>query len=440
MNINKYFSLAKENGIDEIEIKSQQRETFSVSLFRGEIENYTFSSTSKLTSRGIFNGKMGFSQTEKDDSSTLLFLINQIKESASNNELDDKAIIFKGSEKYKKRNFYNKELDKLTPEDKIALLHKIDEKIKSLDNRICDINIAFEDSKVNYILANSHGLNLKEHDNSFYIVASCVAKDGDEVKTAYLPFVGTDLKEFDLDSFANKLVTNALSLLHGTNIKNGTYKMVFSKKVCATLINNLLSHASSEAVQKNTSLFKDKLNTQVISDKLTISEEPLKEKLFYSYFDDEGVAKYNKVIIDKGVLKTYFYNLETALKDGVSSTANGRTSEGSKSYITYDNIVIKNGRTTFDGLLKKVNKGIYISEVTGLHAGLDANSGDFSLQSEGYAIENGKITHALGLFTISGNLFTLFNNVLAVGNDSELLVNSFKTPSIAFKGIKYQAS
>ena len=47
-----------------------------------------------------------------------------------------------------------------------------------------------------------------------------------------------------------------------------------------------------------------------------------------------------------------------------------------------------------------------------MHAGLNPKSGDFSLQAQGFFVKDGKKAGPLGLFTVTGNLFTLFNKTL----------------------------
>ena len=200
----------------------------------------------------------------------------------------------------------------------------------------------------------------------------------------------------------------------------------------------MLSNVSSESIQKHSSLFEGKLNTQVASKKLTVYEKPLAKNFFFSAFDGEGVATQNKTVIENGVLKTYFYNLNNAKKDGVQSTGNGSKS-GNKVGIKFSNIFVKPGRTSFEGLVEKVHDGVFITDITGLHAGLNATSGDFSLQAEGFHIKDGKIDKPLTLITVSGNLFKLFNDIIAVGNDAKLLVSATTTPSIAFKNLKISA-
>ena len=124
--------------------------------------------------------------------------------------------------------------------------------------------------------------------------------------------------------------------------------------------------------------------------------------------------------------------------DGVQSTGNASRS-GSKMSISYSNIVVKPGKLSKEGLFNKIKNGIYVTEINGLHAGLNPTSGDFSLQAEGFHIVDGKKDKPITLFTLSGNLFDLFNNIIAVGNDSELLLSSFTVPSIAFKNLKVSA-
>ena len=72
----------------------------------------------------------------------------------------------------------------------------------------------------------------------------------------------------------------------------------------------------------------------------------------------------------------------------------------------------------------------------GLHAGLNAKSGDFSLQAQGYMIENGKQTSPLSQIVVAGNLFDLVKNVAEVGSDLKLLGSSAEVPSVIVKNVQ----
>jgi PmbA protein len=60
---------------------------------------------------------------------------------------------------------------------------------------------------------------------------------------------------------------------------------------------------------------------------------------------------------------------------------------------------------------------LLITDVSGLHAGVNPVSGDFSLLARGFAVKNGHTTHPVELLTIAGNFFELLKAVKAVGAD-----------------------
>lgn len=138
----------------------------------------------------------------------------------------------------------------------------------------------------------------------------------------------------------------------------------------------------------------------------------------YRAFDDEGVACRYKKIVDKGVLTTYFHNLKTALTDGTETTGNAyRASYSSSISIAPTNFYIENGDTDVAEMLNRMGTGIMITEIEGLHAGLNTVSGDFSLSARGFYIKNGKKERPVEQITVSGNYLTLLKDVAAVGND-----------------------
>ena len=200
-------------------------------------------------------------------------------------------------------------------------------------------------------------------------------------------------------------------------------------------MNVYMDHADAENVQKNSSLFIGKIGEKVASSKVTIEDRPHeKGSLNAKSFDDEGVATYNKFLIKKGKLQGYMYNLTTAAKDGVESTGNA-VRGGSKMSVAPINLVLKPGKKLFDELVKEVGDGVYITEVQGMHAGMNSQSGNFSLQSTGFLIKDGKIDRPLDVITVSGNLVKLFSDISEVSKDTELLISGSICPSVLVKRI-----
>ena len=64
-----------------------------------------------------------------------------------------------------------------------------------------------------------------------------------------------------------------------------------------------------------------------------------------------------------------------------------------------------------------MGRGIVITDVSGLHAGANAVSGDFSLLAQGYLVEDGKKAQPVEQVTVAGNFFEVLKNVVAVGSD-----------------------
>ena len=138
--------------------------------------------------------------------------------------------------------------------------------------------------------------------------------------------------------------------------------------------------------------------------------------------------------VKNGVLQTYLYNLTTASKEGVESTGNGFKS-GSKIGTSTTFLTLKPGKKSLEELFKEVGDGVYITGVSGLHAGMNPQSGNFSLQSEGYLIKDGKKDRALDIITISGNLMEVFADILEVGNDTKVTNGGTSVESVLIKKI-----
>ena len=436
MKYDKFFALAKEAGIEECELSFSTSTSLEFSLFHGEIDNYSTNSSSFYMARGIYKGKMGAVTSDVYNKDSAELFVKKIIENASVIENDDPVFIFKGSEKYRKINTFNKELGNIPVDEKLNKLYELEKKIKDADSRIVEIQtVGYEESSGSSTILNSHGLKLVQRNNHFVYYGGAVAKEGEQVKTGFDIAFGNDFSKFDVDELAKSIAKETTSQLGGYPCESSTYKAVLSPDVVATLMGAYISSACAEDVQKNSSLFVGKLNQKVASRKVTIEDKPLQRSIFAKTFDDEGVATQNLHIIKNGVLQNYLYNMTTAAKEGIESNGHGVTGGGSKVGTTTWYLEMKPGKKSQEELFKEVGNGVYITDVQGVHAGLNARSGNFSLQSSGFMIENGKVTHGLDIITVSGNLVDLFNSIIEVGSDSKEFVSGKKCPSVIIKKI-----
>lgn len=434
MKYDKFFALAKEKGIEESELKVSTSYSLNVSLFHSEINNYTVEDGSSYTARGIINGKFGTASCDVYNSKKAEFLVDEIIHNAKVIQNEDPAILYKGSEKYHKINTFSKKLGEVSIDKKIETLFALEKKLKEIDPRIVEVEgVEYSESVTSFSIFNSHGLKLTQKLNYYYIVGSVVAKEGEQVKTSYEIKLGNDFSEVNVDELAHKIVDKAIAQLGGEPCKSKKYKAVLAPEVMSAFANVYIDHASAENVQKQSSLFIGKVGQSVASKKVTIEDKPLqKGSPFSRWFDDEGVATYNKPIIKKGVLEGYLHCLTTAAKEGAVSTGNG-AKHGSKIGVEPFALYLKPGKKTQEELFAKVKDGVYITEVQGLHAGMNGQSGNFSLQSTGFLIKDGKLNKGLDVITISGNLVDVMNDIVEVGGDSKILLGGNTFSSVIVK-------
>lgn len=430
MKIEEFFESAKKAGISEAQIQVQKNKSLSMSLFHHEMDNYNVNDSQSIVACGIYQGKFGSCRTEKIDASSTDYLIKGIIDSAGISEKNNKASLFKGSEKYHKKNTYHPELAKTPIEKKIALLHTLEEGLFAYDKRINEVEaVQYAESESNSEFYNTSGLKLKQKTNYFVIVASINGKVDNEVKTAFDVAIGDDLASFDAKAFIAGLGKQLLAKFGSIQCASGKYPTVIKNTCFADIVDYFVSAASSDEIQKKSSFLVGKLGQKVASSKVNISEKPLTKNVFFSYFDDEGVARNNQDIVKKGVLSTYLYNQETAAKDGRASTGNGRWA-GDKIGIGYSNIVVKGSRHSFAEMIAPIKEGVYITDIEGLMTGMNENSGDFSCQAQGFVIRNGALAEPLSLITLSGNLLAMLQGVKGVDDNSRLWINSVTCPDV----------
>lgn len=432
----KVFDKAAAEGLEALELYVSEERNLSFSLFRGELDSYNISDSRSIEARGIFEGRFGYATSEKADASTPDYLIGHIKQNARLTNSDDQSIIFKGSEKYRRKNVFSRKLQDTPVEEKIRLAKDFHNAVTSGSDKIREVEVSYEETTESVTLTNSYGLKLTSKANYAVLFAQAVATDDSgETKSGMIFRLITDPDELDVKEAADKLVQDTVSQFGSGPCDSGKYKCVFGGNAFASLLGAFLQNLSSEEVQKNSSLLAGKLGEKVASSRLTVFEKPLEKNASFRYFDDEGVATSNKTLIKGGVLQTYLYNLTTAAKEGKPSTGNGYKSRDGKIGVGLRNVFVKPGTLTEEGLFEKAGEGVYITGISGLHAGMNPQSGNFSLIAQGYMIRDGKRAEPLSLITVAGNLFEVFSQISAVGSDQELRMNGYFVPSVLVRKI-----
>lgn len=270
-------------------------------------------------------------------------------------------------------------------------------------------------------------------------MASARATDSDgSVKSGGHYWIGKDIDDFDLDKFLAKFKENLIGKMGAKSCKPGNYKAVLKSEAFQQFFMVFFGNFLATTMQRGLSLLADKEGETIASSVFTVKEEPMYDRALTKIpFDDEGVLTTAKSIIDKGVFATALYDLKSANKAGKTSTGNGFRSGSAVSEMP-TNIIVEPGEKSFDELLEEVGEGIILTDLSGLHAGVNPISGDFSLLCEGYLIEKGKKGRPVEQITVAGNFYEVIKSIKSVGNDIINLPSGegeFFTPSVYIESL-----
>ena len=410
----KLLQKAIEAGFKEAEVYFEQKSSFQCQLFEGEIDSYETSEDSGLGLRGIYNGKMGYSYSEKIDEESISFLIESAKANADILDEDDGTDIFEGSSEYSSHQYYNEELASIPITEKIELLRSIEHKIRTYDSRIVNLDYCLlEEFSTNRSLINSKDLSLTQKENGLIIYVSTVVKDGKEMKTGRYMKMTRDFYSLDDDKIAKEAAEEALSNLGGKSIPSGKYPIILRYDAAALLIGIFMSIFSADNAQKNQSLLKGKVGQKVASDVFTLLNDPFHpDALTGSNFDGEGVATKKQAIILNGTLQTLLHNRKTAKIEGCETTGHAhKDSYKSSLTIAPQNLYTSPGNRKQDDIIASVSEGILITDLSGLHSGTNTISGDFSVAATGFHIKDGRIATPVKQMTIAGNFFDFLKDI-----------------------------
>lgn len=411
---------AKAQGIDPAEVYFSAGSSFSAGAMNGNIDSYKVSTRQGLGLRGMYQGKMGYASTQAFDEEAIRQLIEGVKEGALLREDEGAEEIYEGDAEYPTVVSYDETLALVPATAKLDAVLAIEKAaLESVDTvKQCE-GTQLSTMSGEVYLRNSYGLNLQHKDNAFIAYTGAIAKDGDSTSTGMAFKCGRDFAKLDVKKLGEEAAQEAASGLHAEPVPAGNYRMILRYDAMQSLLATFCGIFSAENAQQGLSLLKGREGEKIAADCVTLMDDPLLEGGFDSApFDGEGVASKTKAVVENGVLKTLLHNRKTAKKQGVASTGNAlRPGLSAPITVAPTNFFFKPGDKTLAELEADMSDGLVITDLSGLHAGANMTSGDFSLLSKGYLLKDGKRVQPVEQITIAGNFYDVLKNIRAIGND-----------------------
>ncbi|MBP3269760.1 MAG: TldD/PmbA family protein [Bacteroidales bacterium] len=294
----------------------------------------------------------------------------------------------------------------------------------------------YSDSIIDSLTLDSNGLRCRHTETSFEYGVEMTVKDKDGNRySGYWWDSATRLKDLNINSCGETAFARAIARISPEKVPSGKYTLVVDSENSARLINPLTAALSAFSLQQKNSFLLDSLGKKVFPEWLNLIDKPReKGKSGCKLFDSEGVASKETPVIENGVIKEYFVNTYMSRKMGIEPTIEDVIRPVLLPCVAPGLPVPE--RMDMDGIMNLVGEGIL---VTGFNGG-NSNSatGDFSFGVEGFLFKDGKIVHPVREMLITGNLLTLWGNLLAAGDDARACRLKV-IPTLAFKDVDFSA-
>ncbi len=300
---------------------------------------------------------------------------------------------------------------------------------KNQHKKINKIELNYREQQRQIRIINNKGVDIStnSHLNIFY--CDVVSTEAENSVMAHERVVAST-ENIDFEKVVTSLINETQIRLNEQEVKSGKYRVIFQNKIAGDLIDEIKIALNADQVQKGGSLYKDKIGTKIASSILNIVEDPTNKNYpGYTLFDNEGTRTYKKDVIRNGILKTYFHNNKTAMKEKRQSTGNEYGGIGTK------NLYVEKGDKNLEELIKEMSTGIVITSFMCGQNSIELETGSISLQIFGYLVENGKIIGGIKPVILTTTFDELLNKLLAVGNDLTFVNTFAASPSLLFDSL-----
>ena len=282
--------------------------------------------------------------------------------------------------------------------DKIALLKRVDCSAKAVDDKIQKTTTGLSSIRQNVQISNSEGRLVRDTRIRTRLVCSAYAQENENMQSGfYGPGASAGLEFYEdvtPESIGQEASRVALVLLEAKDCPSGKMPVIIDNGFGGVIFHEACGHAmEATSVAKNQSVFANKIGQQIASTKVTaIDDGTIPNAWGSENIDDEGNLQEKRVLIKDGICTSYMIDRLNARRMGCQSTGSARrqsykyepTSRMSNTYIAA-------GTDSFEEMFEGIEKGLYAKNMGG--GSVDPQTGEFNFAvTEGYLIENGKIT------------------------------------------------
>lgn len=311
-------------------------------------------------------------------------------------------------------------------DEKIETLAYLDKTARKVSDKIKQVSARYMEKERNILVCTSNGILKEDSQTYIRLVMMSMASDGTNTQTSSRTKGALDgfqvIRDINLENMAIETANSAIKMLDSEYPKSGKYPVVIDNAFGGVIFHEACGHAlEATSVADNASVFSNKLGEKIASDVVTAIDDGTIKNAWGSYnIDDEGNDAQRTVLIENGILKSYLVDELGSIKMNQKVTGSARR-ESYKYAPTsrMRNTFIDKGNSTFEELISGIEYGLYAKKMGG--GSVDPATTDYNFAvSEGYLIENGKITKPVRGATLIGRGNETLMNIEAVSSNLEL--------------------
>jgi PmbA protein len=315
--------------------------------------------------------------------------------------------------------------------------------LERLEREGCRVNVTIERETAETRIANSAGAAGAYRSTAIGVSAELWRIAGDDVLAIGDAFEGADLPgDAALTALVGSVNARFEHALRVVAPPEGALPVIFTPPGLSALMLPVTQALSGKAVLQGISPLAARIGEQVFDSRFSLTDDALRAGRAASRpLDDECVPSRTTRLVERGVVRQFIYDLETAARARTQSTGHGQRTIFGKPVPGYTNIVVGDeGRGTGGGselgggLLRDVKDGLLVDELIGVGQG-NVIGGAFSHPvALAYRVERGAISGRVKDAAIAGNAYDLWKRVGGFGNDGRWAGARF-TPSVLLDGV-----
>ena len=330
-------------------------------------------------------------------------------------------------QKVKNVHVNKRHLSDVTKEEKIALITKISDEMKTFGDKIVRRSVSLGDNTQKVIIINSNGKIFEDTRERGRLYISALAADENGIENSGVgpgASKGFEFFENDVDvlALAREVCEVAIKKLTAKECPSGKMPVVIGNGFGGVIFHEACGHPlEASSVSKNLSVFANKLGKQIASSVVTaIDDGTIVNEWGSNNIDDEGNKTQKTVLIKDGILQNYLIDDFNGRRMGMKG--NGACRRQSYAYeptSRMSNTYIAAGKSTVEEMIKSVKLGLYAKSLGG--GSVNPTTGDFNFAAdEAYMIRDGKIAEMVKGATLIGNGADVLMKIDMVGNDIAL--------------------